>query len=99
MASTSGTINTNAQGSTAVTLAITTETLITLDVFNATGTHDNSKMTLEFSPDNGDNWLQGDQFTNGTGSISFHRATTKVRAYVHTAEGSTATSNVFITAV
>lgn len=98
MISVNGTVDTNKQGATNIELVITDETLITMDVFNKSGEHNNSRMTLQFSPDNGINWITGDQFTNGNGSVTFHRATTKVRAFVSKPEGNVAGGSVFITA-
>ena len=94
----SGVVDTNVKGATNVALSIANETVITLDVSLKDGTHNNSHVTLEFSPDNGTTWILGDQSTNGYGSVTFIRATTMARAYVLDAEGSNAHADVFITA-
>lgn len=96
--SVSGVVDTNVKGATGVSLAISNETIITLDVVLKDGTHNNSHVTLQFSPDSGTTWVLGDRSTNGFGSVTFTRATTMVRAYVLDAEGSDAHADVFITA-
>ena len=73
------------------------EYIITLDVKLKTGTHDNSRVTLEHTPD-GTNWFSDEQSTNGTGSITVRVSALEVRAYVIRGEGSAATANIFITA-
>jgi hypothetical protein len=97
MASTTGLIDTNIVGATAVELALTTETVITLYTKLATGSHNNSRVTLEFSPD-GVVWLQSYQSTNGNGIVTFNVSAAKARVAVSSAEGSPATANVFIVA-
>jgi hypothetical protein len=78
-------------------LTLDTETVITLDVKLKSGTHNNSRIVLQHSPD-GINWLPGEDSTNGTGSVTTVLATTKVRACVLRGEGSVAEADIFITA-
>lgn len=98
MVSVTDTISTNVVGATSVELTLTTETTVTLYTSLASGTHHNSRVTLEFSPDNGTTWIEGDQSTNGYGMVTYHLVTTKVRVSVLKAEGSAATAEVFILA-
>jgi len=91
------TLATATAGTFSAELALDTETVITLDVKLKLGTHDNSRIVLQHSPD-GVNWLPGEDSTNGNGSVTVTLATTKVRACVLRGEGSTAEANIFITA-
>lgn len=98
MVFTSGEINTNKIGGTSVELSITNETIITLDVFSKSGTHNNSKFSLSFSPDDGISWVDGEQNTIVSSSVTFIRSTTKVRVCIVSVERTEATAMVFITA-
>ena len=91
-----GTISTETAGVSSSPLAIGAgETVITLDVVS-NGTHNNSRMTLQHSPD-GTNWIPTEQTTNGNGSITLTLATAQVRAYVISGEGTAQTATIFIT--
>ena len=92
-----GTISTEIAGTTSLPLTVADgEAMITLDVVS-NGTHNNSRMTLQHSPD-GVNWLSSQQTTNGNGSITLPLATAYARACVVRGEGSAQTANIFITA-
>lgn len=93
----SGTLNTSTTGGNSSALAITTETIITLDVVLDSGTHNNSRVMLQHSPD-GTVWIDDTQSTNGSGSVTLIIATAFVRAFVLSGEGSVATAKYFITA-
>ena len=71
------------------------DTVITLDVVSS-GAHDNSRMTLQHSPD-GTNWLPSEQSTNGNGTITLPLATAYVRACVVRGEGTAQTATIFLT--
>lgn len=90
--------DTNLHHNTTTELALTTETVITLYVNNKTGSHQNSRMCLEYSPDDGVTWLTDRHQTNGIGFLTSVIAATKVRAKVCNTEGSAATADVFIVA-
>ena len=98
MAFKSGTIDTSTEGNRSSTLAITNETIITLDVKLKSGTHNNSRCELQHSPDNGATWFPSADSTNGTGTITAILATTMVRVNVLSGEDSEATASYFITA-
>lgn len=78
-------------------LALTNETVVTLDVVSLTGTHNNSRITLQHSP-NGVLWVSDTHSTNGNGSMTVQIATNHIRACVLHSEGSAATARIFITA-
>jgi hypothetical protein len=93
----SGTLNTSTDGVNSGVLAITTETIITLDVSLDSGTHNNSRVMLQHSPD-GIIWIDDTQSTNGSGSVTLIISTAFVRAFVLKGEGSVAAAKYFITA-
>ena len=87
----------NLQGNTGAELTLTNETVITMYVQNKTGTHNNSQMTIQYSPD-GLVWIDDPHSTNGIGLMTSIVAASKVRAKLITVEGSDATADVFIVA-
>jgi len=94
-----GTLNTNSLGDTTASLALTTETVVTLYVEPLTGSHSNHRVTLEFSPDGGTTWIAVSDSVNGTAnSITVEIVATDVRACVCEAEGATSTITVHILA-
>lgn len=93
----SAVLSTETTGAVTASLQLTDETVITLDVILKSGKHDNSRVTLQHSPD-GNNWFDDSQSTNGTGSITVHLATAYVRACVCRGEETLAAANIFITA-
>ncbi len=97
MAYITGTLDTETKGNVSSELAITTETIITLDIILATGTHDKSRCELQHSPDGGTTWFSCLDSTNGTGSVTCTLATSRVRASVILGEDSAATATYFIT--
>jgi hypothetical protein len=90
-------LSTETAGTFSASLELTSETIITLDVKLKSGTHNNSRVTLEHSPD-GSIWFTSNQSTNGTGSITDQVSTRFVRACVLRGEGSAAEAYIFITA-
>ena len=91
------TISTETSGATSLPLTVADgEAMITLDVVS-NGKHDNSRMTLQHSPD-GVNWISSEQTTNGNGSITLPLATAYARAFVVRGEGTAQTATIFITA-
>lgn len=98
MAYLTGTIDTETKGTCSAALTVgATDTVITLDVSLKTGDHNNSKIVLQHSPDNGTTWLPSNHSTNGYGSITVVAATSQVRACVLYGEGSAASATFFIT--
>lgn len=94
-----GTLDTNEIGDVGALLALTTETVVSLYVEPATGSHDNHRVTLEFSPDNGVTWIAVSDSVNGTAnSITVNIVATDVRACVCEVEGKPSTINVHILA-
>lgn len=91
------TLDTETKGNETSELTLTTETVVSLFTSLATGTHNNSRVTLEFSAD-GNVWRPGEQSTNGNGFITFIAAANKVKAVVLKGEGSAATANISIVA-
>jgi hypothetical protein len=93
------TLNTALEGDCSEVLALSDETVITLDVKLKTGSHNNSRVTLQHSSDGLDgNWHDELHSTNGSGSITTVLATNFVKACVLTAEGSAASAKITITA-
>ncbi len=87
-----GTLDSNSGGAVSSILTVTTETLFTLYIFSLTGTHKNTEITLEFSPDNGTSWIEDSHSMLGIGCESFSAACTRVRVKVKKAEGDTSTA-------
>ena len=92
-----GTIDTSAKDNASDAIDLTTETIITLDIVLASGTHNNSRCELQHSPD-GVNWFSSGDSTNGTGTITEVLSTSKVRVRVLKGEGSAAQTTYFLTA-
>lgn len=92
-----GTIDTSVKGNASSAVDLTTETIITLDIVNTSGTHNNSRCELQHSPD-GVNWFSSGDSTNGTGTITELLSTSRVRVCVLEGEGSDASTTYFITA-
>ena len=92
-----GTIDTSAKDNASDAIDLTTETIITLDIALASGTHNNSRCELQHSPD-GVNWFSSGDSTNGTGTITEVLSTSKVRVRVLKGEGSAAQTTYFLTA-
>lgn len=91
-------LSTQSEGNFSSSLTLgANECKITLDVKLKTGTHNNSRVTLQHTPD-GLAWFDNEQSTNGTGSITVDVAALQVRACVIRGEGSAAEADVFITA-
>ncbi len=93
----SETLSTEVKGGCTSPLILTGQTVITLDVKLKSGSHNNSRVTLQHSPD-GVNWFEDPHSTNGNGSLTTTLATLQVRACVVRGEGSIASANIFITA-
>lgn len=94
---TKGTIDTSAKDNASDAIDLTTETIITLDIVLASGTHNNSRCELQHSPD-GVSWFSSGDSTNGTGTITEVLSTSKVRVRVLKGEGSDAQTTYFLTA-
>lgn len=91
------TMDTNDVNKVGTTLTLANETVITMYVKNASGTHDHSRMTMEYSPDNV-NWIADQHSTNGIGMMTAVISANYVRCKVLKAEGSAATAGVCIVA-
>ena len=103
MTSSSGVLDTSTEGNVGNVLPITTETVITLDVVLKTGTHNNSRVMLQHSPNitapaEDVVWIDDPHSTNGTGSVTLNISTTAVRPCVLDGEGDSASAQYFITA-
>jgi len=92
------TLDTNDLGAVTTHLAATTETLFTLYVYPLTGTHDNFRVGLEMSPDNGTNWTKVPEVIRGLGCFTVSHVATRVRAVVVDVEGATSTVTVILLA-
>lgn len=88
----------NTEGNTGTELTLTSESVVTMYVKNKTGSHHNSQMTIQYSPD-GALWLDDPHSTNGIGVMTVTVAASKVRAKLIKVEGSPATADVFMVAV
>lgn len=93
----SATLATTTKGIFTAALTLTDETIITLDVEFKSGSHNDSRITLEHSPDN-INWFSELHSTNGTGSLTVQLAANYVRACVLRGEGKSSAANITITA-
>ena len=91
------TLNSNTLNATGATITITTETLISLYVFNATGAHSNRHIGLEVSPD-GTNWILASGTIKGERTLTYNCIAQKARVIVTEAEGATSTVNVHLLA-
>ena len=91
-------LDTNVLNATAAPLALTTQKMVTLYVSHTTGTHNNHRVALEFSPD-GSLWLPSDETVNGHEKfLTVEAVGTNVRVVVIEAEGQTSTITVHILA-
>lgn len=90
-------LDTNSLGALSTALALTTETLVTIYVWNATGTSKRHKVQLQVSPD-GTNWLDTPDFLVGIGCNTLRVNATKVRLKVTGPEVAVSTCNVMIIA-
>ena len=95
--STSGTIDTDLNGSNGVGMALTTEKAITLYVFSKTGNHDKHEIGLEVSPD-GISFIDLPQRLIGVGCMTIEHNAEHVKAKVFKAEDRTSTVTVHIVA-
>lgn len=93
-----GILDTTSRGNISSEVALTGESVITLDVSFETGSHNNSRCELQHSPDDGVTWFSGNESTNGTGTITVTMATSMVRVFVLTGEGVASSAKYFITA-
>tara|TARA_R110000851_G_scaffold212558_1_gene365202 strand:+ start:313 stop:606 length:294 start_codon:yes stop_codon:yes gene_type:complete len=92
------TLNANSLGVNGAEITLTTETLISLYVIDATGTHRNRRVTIEYSGD-GTNWFPDPHSLNGHGSVlTVQVVATKARACIIAVEGSESTVNVVLIA-
>ena len=92
------TIDSNTEGATGAEITLTTETLITLYVIDATGTHLNRRVSIEYTGDN-TNWFADPHSLNGHGSVLTSQiVATKARVVIVEAEGATSTINVVLIA-
>lgn len=98
MISSKETINTSVKDSTGADLALNGETLVTMYVLNKSGSHHRSRMTLQYSPDNGKTWFDDPHTTNGIGYMTTEIVATNVRAKVDAEEDTESTAQVFILA-
>ena len=92
-------INANSMGANGAEITVTGETVFTLYVIEQAGSHDNHRVTIQYSPDNGVNWLTSPHSLNGHGDYMTETvAATKARACVCVAEGSASTVDVILIA-
>lgn len=92
-----GELDTNSRLATSSALALTTETVVTLYIFEKTGTNKKHEVTLQITPD-GTNWLDHQASVIGEGFVSTIVAAAKVRACVLVDEGATSTIDFHIVA-
>ena len=91
-------LDTNVVGATAAPLVLTTQRMVTLYVSHTTGTHNNHRVALEFSPD-GVLWIPSDETINGHEKfLTVEAVGANVRVVVVEAEGQTSTITVHILA-
>jgi hypothetical protein len=92
----------DANNESAVSNALTlssTETTVTLSVFHDSGSQDNYRTVIQQSPrDTGGKWREVGGIINGIGSTTVVIAAERVRAKMHTAEGSASSVEIFIVA-
>lgn len=93
------TLNTNIKNNKSTALIITNETIVTMSVIPKSGKHNNHRVTLEQSPDNGNTWIESVESVNGNSSfITITLAATQVRACVCEVEKESSEVTVFILA-
>ena len=92
-----GTLNTNTALAVAGASTITTETVVSLYVFEKTGTHKKHEVILQVSPD-GTNWLDVSRPIRGKGFATYNISATKIRACVLKVEGATSTIDFHLVA-
>ena len=90
-------LDTNNASAKSSALTLTNETLITLYVFDKTGSHANHRVGLEVSPD-GTNWHLFPGTVKAGGVISHQIVAQQVRACVSEAEGSESLSTIHLMA-
>jgi len=79
------------------TLAMTTETMMTLIVVGKTGTHNKHVVGVQISP-NGTDWVDIKGTVRGEGCTSFPCAAASGRVFVKKAEGSASTADIYLIA-
>ena len=93
------TLDTNSLNDTVGEIALTTESVVTLYVLGATGSHAKHRVILQGSPTgSGANWRRAGSAVRGVGAETYIIAAERVRAKVVRAEGSTSTCDVFLVA-
>ena len=91
-------VNANTLAVTLTSLAITTESLITMYVVNKTGTHANSHVGLECTP-NGTDWSEELGLIRAKGGhMTYQVNATKIRPFIEEAEGAASTVDIHIIA-
>ncbi len=96
-ATATGTLNTNSALAVAGATTITTETVVSLYVFEKTGTHKKHEVILQVSPD-GTNWIDVPRVVRGKGVLTVTVSATKIRACVLKSEGATSTIDFHLVA-
>lgn len=92
-----GTLNTNTALAVSSATTITTETVVSLYVFEKTGTSKKHEVILQVSPD-GTNWLDLPRGVRGKGFATYTISATKIRACVLKTEGATSTIDFHLVA-
>lgn len=92
------TLDVNDINDTAVSTAVSSNSMITLFVTQATGTSTQYIVGIEVSPDSGTTWIPCHHTLQGTGFLVVEIAATNARAYVIAVEGSASTVNVWLLA-
>lgn len=95
--SSTGTLNTNSRLATSSALALTTETVVTLYIFEKTGTSRKHEVIVQVSPD-GTNWLDQPGSVRGEGMVTVIVAADEIRACVLEDEGATSTIDFHLVA-
>lgn len=90
-------LDTNVDNTTGAEISLTTESVVSVYVLPATGTHKNHRIILQVSPD-GTKWRRFGQPIRGIGVETYIVAAAKVRPKVIRPEGTTSTVDVQLVA-